>query len=294
MAAIGRSILDMPVRPGQSVLGHWLQEVADLAASIPARRLPLRVILCRAAPIPTAPRGWDHARVPLRIERDNQDFRGTGGVLRDLAGQYQKDDYLLVASGAQVLVGNLTGLAHSLGRGPGDVALLAHAEGVPCGLMLVRCGALADIAPLGYVDFKEQALPQLAQHHRINVLRWSQAALLPIATASDYLTALGRYRHRDGSNGAARGLGAFGPFVSRSIVEPQSHVEASAIVHDAVVLEGAHVGVRAVVARSIICEGATVGRGQVVINQVVTSRYGPQARLNHRATGGRAPILTHA
>jgi hypothetical protein len=294
MAAIGRSILDMPLKPGQSILGHWLQEVADLAEGIPLRRLPLRVMLCRAAPIPTAPRGWGHGRVPLQIERDNQDFRGTGGVLRDLSEQYHKDDYLLVASGAQVLVEDLTGLAHALGRVAGDVVLLAHGEGTLCGLMLVRCGALAEIASVGFVDFKEQALPQLATRHHVSVLRRSHMALLSITTASDYLAALRRYGHRHGGRGTAYGLGPFGHAPDHGIVEMQARVEPSAIVHDAVILAGARVAARAIVARSIVCEGACVGDGQVVVNRVVTSRYGPHTWLERPAPGGRAPALAYA
>jgi hypothetical protein len=290
MAAIGRSMLDMPLKSGQSILGHWLQEVADLAEGIPVRQLPLRVMLCRAAPIPTAPRGWDHERVSLQIERDNQDFRGTGGVLRDLSTQYHRDDYLLVASGAQVLLEALTGLAHALGRVAGDVVLLAHGEGVPCGLMLVRCGALADIAPLGFVDFKEQALPQLATRHHVNVLRRPHAALASIGTASDYLAAVRRYAHRCRGHEA----GALGHTQDDGIIEPQARVESSAIVHDTVVLAGARVGARAIVARSIVCEGATVAHGQVVVNRVVTSRFGPRTWLDHQGNGGWAPALAYA
>ena len=40
----------------------------------------------------------------FRVERDLSDYRGTGGVLHDLAADYDDDDLILVANAAQVLL----------------------------------------------------------------------------------------------------------------------------------------------------------------------------------------------
>ena len=289
MAAIGRSILDLPLESERSVLGHWIQAVGGLADEVGLRRLALRVILCRAAPIPTAPRSRARASVPLQIERDNMDFRGTGGVLRDLSVAYDKDDYLLVASGAQVLVEDLSSVVRAMGRIGGDVVLLVQADGTAGTLMLIRCGALADIAPVGFVDLKEQGLPVLAARHRINVLRRAHAALLPIRTAPEYLSAIRGYRQLGRDGWAVDEPGRAEHVPAQGIVEAQARVEPSAVVHDAVVLGGGTVGAGAVVARSIICEGATVARGQVVVNRIVTSRHTTQMWLDRPWQAIRAP-----
>src|SRR5690606_20299334 len=98
--------------------------------------------------------------------RDPVEYRGIGGVLRDLAGDYHRDDYILVANAAQLLLSPLSELATLLAEsdadGPADVSLISHRDGTPSGLMLIRCGSLWCIPQVGYVDMKEQALPMIA------------------------------------------------------------------------------------------------------------------------------------
>jgi NDP-sugar pyrophosphorylase family protein len=151
-------------------------------------------------------------------------------------------------------------------------------------MMLVRCGALADLSPIGFVDFKEQGLPILALRHRISVLRRAHAGLLPIRTAPEYLAAVRGYQQwgRPGEVGAD------------GIVEAGARVESSAMVYDAVVLGGGTVGAGAVVARSIICEGATVPRGQVVVNQIVTGRHAAPVWLERPRPAVWTSSLVHA
>ena len=92
------------------------------------------------------------------VERDLSEYRGTGGVLRDLTAEYDDDDLILVANAAQVLLEPLPIIAAELYGKKADVAVVAHEDGTPSGLMLIRCKALRQIAATGFVDMKGQAL----------------------------------------------------------------------------------------------------------------------------------------
>lgn len=274
ITAIGRSVLDLPVEQDKSLLHVWVEDIHSLAKEIGAEQLAIRVVLCRTAPIPTASGSWVPEGITLRVERDTKDYRGTGGTLRDIAAHYDKDDFLLVAGAAQVLRESLTGLVRSLARAGGDAALLAHADGTPGSLILVRCGALSQIAPKGFVDLKEQALPSIASNHHVKVVNRPHAALMPIRTVADYLTAIRRHHRSRPGDMAAEPVETHMP--AFRIVEPEARVDPTALLHDSVVLAGATVEPHALLIRSIVCEGTTIPERHSLIDRVAT-RHGPKS-----------------
>ena len=68
-----------------------------------------------------------------------------------------------VSSAQHILVEPLGVLAHRLAEAGGEINLMSHGGGTPSGLMLVRCGCLRSIPSVGFIDFKEQALPLIAR-----------------------------------------------------------------------------------------------------------------------------------
>src|SRR5262249_42748258 len=54
--ATGRSILDLPLESGLTVLDHWKQEADGVAKSLKMTKLPIRVIVDRHVPEPCLPR----------------------------------------------------------------------------------------------------------------------------------------------------------------------------------------------------------------------------------------------
>lgn len=262
-AAIDRSLLDLPVEPGQSVIAQWQSEVAALAEAMSVERLALRIVIDRAAPAPTVPP--PHPAVMLTVERDAREFRGTGGLLRDLVVSYAPDDLLLVANAAQILIEPLANLTASLFQAGGSVSFLGHRDGTPCGLFLVKCEALASIRDVGFLDFKEQVLPKLgATGHRVQHVIRDSATALPIRAIDGYLSglkAIARLR-----TGQPRDTDPFGEDWSPTfaIVEPGATVDPSATIHDSVVLGGAKVERGAVVVRSVIGPTAVVKAGETV------------------------------
>ena len=158
---------------------------------------------------------------------------------------------------------------HVLASRRAEVSILDHGDGTPSGLMLIRCGSLREIAKVGFVDLKEQALPAIAKRHRVEVER-RPACLMTVRTARDYLTAL-RYDHKR-QQGEAIEQHAFAEDwqAEFSVVEKDANVGAGARLFDSVVLAGGEVGAGAVLVRSVVCPGASVRANQRIVDEVVT------------------------
>jgi hypothetical protein len=288
--SIGRSLLDLPLSATETVLSLWQRHVESLAQSVgnaplPVQRhveslaqsvgnapLPVRVVLSRSGPSPTMIVS-EVSCAHVSIEQDRSEFRGTGGVLRDLAEPYGPDDLLLVANASQVLTEPLPQLTADLLAGDADVSLIAHDDGTPSGVSIVRCGALAAIRGDGFVDFKEQVLPRLvAAGHSIRVVRRARASGLPVRTLDGYLAGVRAYTR------LAEGRPiAHDPFEEDwsptfALIEKGAEVPAGATVHDSVVLKGGSVASGAVVVRSIVCPGSRVSAGATVADQIVGGR----------------------
>jgi mannose-1-phosphate guanylyltransferase len=190
-------------------------------------------------------------------------YRGTGGVLHDLAADFEDDDYLVVASAAQSLLRPLPDLVDLLAGKQADVAFIAPIDGTPSGMMLMKCEVLRRIASAGYVDFKEQALPLIARQFDVAPVVQSAATALPVRTLNEYLSAL-QYHYRVAT---AVNDGEHGP--SFSVIEKGAVVHPSARLHDAVVLRNARVDADAVVVRSVVCPGGVIHENATALDQVV-------------------------
>jgi hypothetical protein len=267
--AIGRSLLDLPLAVNQTVLGHWQDQVADLARYLGTTPLPLRLLVNSGAKQPKVPTSTAQDIVPLHIEEDRVSFRGTGGVLRDLAGDYAPQDMIAVINGPQTLLRPLSEVLVRLAQPQAEVAIASYDDGTPGGIMLLRPSALGLIPEAGFVDLKEQALPQIAAHHRVAVVRWAVPAGLPIRTLGDYIQAL-RRRHQTPEAASERPAAFFEQWrTTFSIVEAGATVHPTANIHDSVVLAGGRVERDAVVAKCVVVPGGVVPAGMLTTDRVV-------------------------
>jgi len=176
---------------------------------------------------------------------------------------------VLVANAAQVLLDPLPTIAAELHARKSDVTVVSHEDGTPSGLMLVSCRALRLIPSRGFVDMKEQALPLIAAKYDVRVVHRRRPTGLPVRSLSDYIQAL-RFHHRQksGRHSANDPLAEdWSP--TFSLVENGAHVDASARLHDSVVLRGARVEPGAVIVRSVVCPEAIVGRDRTAVDQLV-------------------------
>ena len=265
--ATGRSALEMPVGGGRIVLDCWREQLVATAERLGMRRLPVRVIVDRASAM--KPGVSRHGPVEMSVELDPSQLRGTGGLLSDLAKGYGDDDLILVPHASQLLFEPLAEMAGDLAQAGSDVGMVCSADGTPNGLMLIRCGCLRDINPVGFVDLNEQALPGIARDGDVRVVRYDRPTARSLRTLSGYIQTLREYHHLQVGTGRAAAAVPAPWEKTFGIVEAGTQVHETAIVHDSVVMAGARVQAHAVLVRCIVCPGAEVGRGESQIDRVV-------------------------
>jgi UDP-N-acetylglucosamine transferase subunit ALG13 len=266
-----RSILDLPIDSDHTLLSYWCDQALDLAHAWGVGNLPLRVLLDQDSPMPTLPPSAPGVTVSL--ERDRAEFRGTGGVLRDACACYDDEDWILVANAAQLLFASLREIADRLAgnqAGGGEINVVQDRDGIPNGMILLRCGVLRSISDLGFHDLKEQVIPNLARHHRVRVVLTQGLTSRPMRSLRDFTEAIGTYYARHSAASMPQAGRTAEHWQSRfAICERGAFVAPTAIVHDAVILQGAVVEDGAVVIRSVVGQGARVRAGHKVIDDVV-------------------------
>jgi hypothetical protein len=260
----GRSLLDLPVDAERSLLAHWLTEAGLLCRAWNADALHVRILLDQTSPKPTLPVVPQH--ITLALEHDPSEFRGTAGVLHDACAEYNDDDYVLVTNAAQVLFWPLSELVKCLNSLDAGVAMVAHGDGTPVTLMLMRCGCLRDLPSVGYCDMKEQALPLIRKRYEIKVATFSHLVCQGIRTRESYVEAL-RTLH---------GRAATDPLVENwrsdfQICETGATVGRGARLHNSVVLSGAVIGRDAVLVRSVAFPGAVVPAGSLLVDKLISA-----------------------
>ncbi len=292
-----RPALELPVNDRERLMDNWLRQADDLAKLAGLDCLPIRVVVSDEHDAPARADGLDGPVRPaggFSVDRDLSEYRGTGGVLHDIAGEYADDDVLLVCNAAQVLMEPLTVIARALAHKGGDVSLIAHDDGTPSGAMLVSVKTLRQISSVGYVDMKEQALPRIARQFAVRALRCRRPSALPVRTLEGYIRALQQLHAKL----SQRGRGAEPDPLSENfqkhfaLVEPGAEVHPTAYIHDSVILSGARVEAGATVVRSVVCRDAVVPREARVVDAMVTrytwidgtSRLDRAARVARTAT----------
>jgi N-acetylglucosaminyldiphosphoundecaprenol N-acetyl-beta-D-mannosaminyltransferase len=265
--AIRRSRLDLPLDENTTILNHWLNQCHELAGRALLESLTVRVSVDKTS---IEPKVIDPRFTSMvQIERDRASFRGTGGLVADIASDYDDDDLLLVGSAHQVLLDPLWAIAAALDHKTGDFTLISHRDGTASGLMLFSCRTVREISKVGFIDLKEQALPQIAKHHDVRVVHCRQPTGLPLFTLSDYITALQQYYRRRERRRARMSILAEDHSRHFVIVEQGATVAADSYLHDTVVLKDAVIEPGAAVVRSLVCPGAVVPRNRTVIDQLV-------------------------
>ena len=247
LRAAGRNVLDLPMSADRTIGQQWLAAREELSTLLGAPP-PLSVLIDRKS---APPRSMPEDQAS--IQPDDVAFLGTGGVLR--AAAEGLTGMMLVATGGSLLTRPLPELLGRLMDLNADVALLAEHDGTPTGLMLVSAEVMRRLPGAGYMDFKEQCLPKIADRYQVRVAFAADhgRVCLPIRDREQYLEALAHHH-------AGR------PF---AIVEEGARVSPSARLLDAVVLAGAQVGPNCVVARSVLGPGAVVGSRAVLTDRAL-------------------------
>ncbi len=280
--SIGRSLLDLPLDENGSVLNHWLNHAAELAHVAGLEKLPVRVMVDRNSPEPISAAVRYYGT--FRVERDQSEYRGTGGVLADMAAKYDDDDLILVANAAQILLDPLVSLANTLDGRHGDVGIISHRDGTPSGIMLLKCKTLRLVPKAGFIDMKEQAMPLIAQKYAVEVCHRRRPTGLPIRTVADYITAVRFYHMRRAGKPTLTDPLAEDWQPAFGIVEEGAVVDRTARVHDSIVLRGGVVEGGAVLVRSVVCPSGLVRRDRTLVDEfvrpVTTGRFATVSALD--------------
>lgn len=260
--AVNRCLLDLPITVGMTLLDLWGAHFQSMVERLPGSRF--RVLLDQQSPVPMTRLTALGDRFSL--EHDPLPFRGTGGLLRDVVRDYDTDDFVLAADAAQVLTRPLPEILSQLRSYAGDVVLAADARGQAAGIMLIRCGVLRDVQPVGYADLKEQVLPALRQRGaQIKVCSFPKLPTMAVRSAADYLKTTEVFHTRSKQRDDVGGGRHF------EVVECSSSVAPGAEIYDSVVLRGAVVRSGARVIRSIVGPGAVIRAGERVSDQLVAA-----------------------
>ena len=267
----GRNPLEMPVAAHRTVMDCWEAGMIDVAQQVRLERqpLPVRVMIDGGLHQPTDPTRV--GSLEINIEQDPSAFRGTGGLLHDLARSYRDEAFLLVLHGSQLPMAPLDDLLTQQVNLDDDVTLICQSDGTPSGVMLVRCGVLREISPVGYVDLNEQALPRIAEQASVRVLRTPQPVTRSIRTLAGYLEALRVFHRRESGRLVDSDPMSEDWQPTFQIAESGAVIHETAVIHDSVVLAGARVDANAVVVRSVVGPGAVVPRGRSVVDMVVSA-----------------------
>lgn len=266
-ATIGRSVLDLPLDNHSTLLTHWVNQCNDLAKRVGLDELVVRVMVDQKAHEPkSTPPELAHM---VKVQRDQSSFRGTGGLLADIAKDYDDEDMILVASASQILLDPLAAIAQALDHKTGEFTLISHRDGTAGGIMLLKCKTVRSISDVGFIDLKEQALPSIARLHDVRVVHCRQPTGIPLFQLNDYIGALQQFHRRRSSRRAK--VNPLGEEFGRlfAIVEDGANVSPDAYLHDAVVLRGATVEAQAAAIRSLVLPGAVVGRGQQISDRLI-------------------------
>lgn len=262
----GRPLLDLPVTSEHSLFDCWRAHLESFACAHSLDTLTARLIIDRRASKPKL--SLREGMVNLSVEHDPHEYRGTAGILRDASLHYDDDDYIVVASAAQILLEPLEKLVDALASKAKDISLVTHDDGTPSGLMLIRCGCLREIPAIGYIDLKEQALPEIAKHYQVHVFRCGRPSGLPIRTLEDYIEALRAYRRMPTGNGyhdaEADGYSLFEIIEDGAVVDPCSRL------HDSIVLKGGRVEGESVLFRSIVGPQGVVQQ-KTLVGRIISS-----------------------
>jgi NDP-sugar pyrophosphorylase family protein len=267
---IGRSVLDLPVGPDLTIMDVWTLRFAELASDLRLGRLAVHVAIDRDAPEPASAARTARPEVAIEVVRDAAEYRGTAGVVKDHTRDLGDDDRVLVAAAHSIQRERLSAFVPDLATSGDGLSIVGHGSSELAGVFVFRLGRLKDVPDAGFVDLKEQAIPDTLQADSLRVMRRPDGSSMPVRTLDEYIRAL-RVVHAGGQPSLAEES----PFSETwrpcfSLVEPGADVAASAEIQDSVVLAGARVEAGAIVARSVVCPGAVVRRGACVVESVVS------------------------
>jgi hypothetical protein len=200
----------------------------------------------------------------VEVRRDDRPHRGVCGILADTVEACGLTGWLMVIELNTLPPRSLTPMLEKF-EGEPSVLVGASEDERPAGAFLIRADLLKDAPRRGYLDLKEQFLPQMVSRgHRVSAARLSETSVR-LVDRRNYLRSVRIWQ----SENPATSCG--GNVSGHSIICPGAEIAADAFILDSVVLPGAVVGPRCVIARSIVGPLIRVPEGSVLVDAVIAN-----------------------
>jgi len=294
---LGFPTAGMPLDAECTLLQAWL----DLIAKTPQLANSDLLIACNNA----RDRDWFTAESrrgpsgtrPPKVVVDPRPHRGVAGMLADLQEEIDGAESYVVIELSSLPPATLEGLMADSDAGQPNASMRVGVgpESRWSGAYRLDAALLQHVTTLGYVDLKEQFVPQLlTKGYRIEAVEFGDTAV-QISDRRNYLRAVRIWRARSGF--AAERTDFVSGF---SVVCPGVELGDGSHVADSAVLPGAVLGEGAVVARSVIGPMIRVPDGAVIVDGIlsdpdaVPTRVGGRLEIPfERSEAGAAPRATN-
>ena len=256
--------LCLPLSNRTTLLGAWLDELqragqcqsATIVVSTPRDAQTIENHLADISQ-------WHQHDFTVNVVLEPARWRGTGGIIRDVAAGMAEGDRVLLVEATCLPAPRLDLLINAL-EGENIAAVGVDRKHGPAGAYAVRRDAFQVVPAVGFFDIKEQLLPALYDQgrgakaveiaERVVRLRSREGYLDAIAAMDDLREQTSPSRRpmvSGGVSGEAR-------IVGKCLVSRNAIIEAEAIVHDSVILGNAVIRRGAVVSRSVIGSGVEI------------------------------------
>lgn len=269
---MGFPVAGLPVSRERTLLSAWLAVISE---SLGSKRGSTR-LLCGTVP----DEQWFIAELRraatsdlgVEVRRDGRPHRGVCGLLADTAAECDLAEWVLVIELTTLPPRSLEPL---LGAATAGVSMVVGSsrDARPAGAILLRRELLKDVPKIGYLDLKEQFLPQLvARGHRIEAAELADTAVR-MTDRRNYLRSVRIWQSENDVAATAPNI------AGHSVVAAGVELAEGAFVLDSVILPGASIGPRCVVARSIVGPLIRLPEGSVLVDAVMAN-----PRLGDRPT----------
>jgi hypothetical protein len=263
--ALGYPVAGMPLDPERTLLAAWL-EVID--RSFGERNAPTFMLCSTSADaewFSAELRRAGHSSASVEVRMDARPHRGVCGVLADTAAACSLAERLLVVELNSLPPLSLAPLREVAARPRVAMVVGSSSDERPSGAFMLQSSLLNDVPRLGYVDLKEQFLPQLvAKGYRVERAMLSETSVR-LTDRRNYLRGI-RIWQSERSGTETSELVAGNSILCNGIVVPPG-----AFVLDSAILPGAKIGHGAVIARSVIGPLMQVPDGAILVDAVLAN-----------------------
>ena len=201
----------------------------------------------------------------VEVRRDARPHRGVCGILADTAVECDLAEWVLVIELNTLPPKCLKPLLRGGGTDGVSMVVGSSRDERPAGAFLLRRDLLADVPRIGYLDLKEQFLPQLvARGHRIEAAELSVTSVR-MTDRRNYLRGVRIWQSENTAIETASNV------AGHSVVAAGVELAPDAFVLDSVILPGASIGPRCVIARSVVGPLIRLPEGAVLVDAVMAN-----------------------